>query len=250
MIIIKSREELKIMRKAGEIAAIILWELSNFLKSGIKAQDLDKKSQEYFEKYEVKSLFLGYKGFPGHICVAIEEEVVHGIPGNRVIKEGDLVNIDVGVIYKGYCADVGESYIVGLSDNGKKQLLETTREALAVGIKEAISGKRLGCVSSAIQNYVESKGYSVVKKLCGHGIGKKMHEDPSVPNYGKPSDGPILREGMTMAIEPMVNMGKDEVMLSTDNWTVITKDGKPSCQFEHTIVVTKDGGEILTKLPD
>lgn len=249
MIIIKSKEELKIMRKAGEIAAIILQNLGNFLKSGMKAMDLDKKSREYFEKYGVKSLFLGYKGFPGHICVAIEEEVVHGIPGNRVIKEGDLVNIDVGVIYKGYCADVGESYIVDPQNNGKKQLLEATREALAVGIKEATCGKRLGCVSSAIQNYVESKGYSVVKKLCGHGIGKRMHEDPPVPNYGKPSDGPILREGMTLAIEPMVNMGKDEVILSTDNWTVITKDGLPSCQFEHTVVITKDGGEILTKLP-
>lgn len=250
MIIIKSKEELQLMRKAGEISAIILHCLSDFVKPGLKAIDLDRKACDYFKKYNVKSLFLGYKGFPGNICVAINEEVVHGIPSNKIMKEGDIVNIDVGVIYKGYCADVGATFPCGNISRENEKLLKVTQEALMLGIKEAKAGERLGKVSYAIQSYAEKNGYSVVRQLCGHGIGKTMHEEPQVPNYGNPSDGPILRSGMTLAIEPMINMGSHEVVVAPDGWTVITLDKKPSCQFEHTIAIYNGEPEILTKLPE
>lgn len=249
MIIIKSKEELQLMKKAGEIAAIILHNLSLLIKPGIKTIEIDKKAREYFKKYNVQSLFLGYKGFPASICVAVNEEVVHGIPSNRIIEEGDIVNIDVGVIYKGYCADTGATFPCGNISYENKRLLSVTQEALMLGIKEAREGERLGKVSFAIQNHAEKNGYSVVRQLCGHGIGKKMHEDPQVPNYGNPSDGPILRNGMTLAIEPMINMGSPEVLISPNGWTVITVDKKPSCQFEHTIAICNGEPQILTKLP-
>jgi len=236
MIILKSEEELLLMREAGRLVAKAQALIEKHLKPGITTKEL------------AQSTFLGYRGFPAHICTAVNEEVVHGIPGKRELSLGDIIGIDIGVKLKGYCGDRAVTYPVGEVTSQARELLKVTEEALYKGIERAVIGNRLSDISHAIQSYVEEKGYSVVRDYVGHGIGQEMHEDPPVPHFGPPRRGPRLREGMVLAIEPMVNVGDCKVKVKEDNWTVVTADGSLSAQFEHTIAVTKKGPWILTAL--
>ncbi len=245
-IIIKSEQEVAIMRQAGRIVGEILEELSIKVKAGMKTKELDKIAASGLEKRGAKPSFLGYHGFPANLCVSINEEIVHGIPGERIIKEGDIVSLDLGSIYKGYQGDAAISVIVGEGSRQAKDLLATTRDSLNAGIVAAKDGGRLGDISAAIQNYVESRGYSVVREYTGHGIGKEMHEDPQVPNFGRAGEGIELKKGMVMALEPMVNTGDWRTRVGDDHWVVITADGGLSAHFEHTIAITNGKAEVLT----
>jgi len=248
MIELKSKDEIAKMRRAGEIAAKVLAEVASAVKPGIKTKELDKLAEQLIKSQGAIALFKGYNGFPASICVSINEEVVHGIPGKREIHEGDIVGIDLGVNYDGYCSDIATTVMVGEVGAEKKKLVEVTREALNRAIKICKNGNKIGDVAHAVQSYVEENGYSVVRALAGHGIGKNMHEDPEVPNYGKPGFGVELKPGMVIAIEPMVNMGGYEVMAKNDNWTIVTSDSKPSAHFEHTVAVTENSALVLTDL--
>jgi len=247
-IIIKSPTEIETMREAGRIVAIILEALKKEIKPGITTKALDKIATDLLRKHGARASFKGYRGFPASICTSINEEVVHGIPGKRVLQEGDLVAIDVGTVYKGFQGDAAITVPVGKVSPGAENLLEATRGALEAGIKAARKGSRLGDVSAAIQNYAESRNFSVVKEYVGHGIGREMHEDPQIPNYGTPGQGPILKKGMTFALEPMVNEGDWRTRVLDDNWTVVTADGSLSAHFEHTIAITDGEAQILTQL--
>jgi len=248
MIELKSKDEIAKMRRAGEIAAKVLAEVASAVKPGIKTKELDKLAEQLIKSQGAIALFKGYNGFPASICVSINEEVVHGIPGKREIHEGDIVGIDLGVNYDGYCSDIATTVMVGEVGAEKKKLVEVTREALNRAIKICKNGNKIGDVAHAVQSYVEENGYSVVRALAGHGIGKNMHEDPEVPNYGKPGFGVELKPGMVIAIEPMVNMGGYEVMAKNDNWTIVTSDSKPSAHFEHTVAVMENSALVLTDL--
>jgi len=247
-IIIKSPTEIETMREAGRIVAIILEALKKEIKPGITTKALDKIATDLLRKHGARASFKGYRGFPASICTSINEEVVHGIPGKRVLHEGDLVAIDVGTVYKGFQGDAAITVPVGKVSPGAKNLLEATRGALEAGIKAARKGSHLGDVSAAIQDYAESRNFSVVREYVGHGIGREMHEDPQIPNYGAPGQGPILKQGMTFALEPMVNEGDWRTRVLDDNWTVVTADGSLSAHFEHTIAITDGEAQILTQL--
>ena len=247
MITIKSPAEIDLLRKSGKILASIVEELKGSLKSGIKTKDIDQKAEHLITAHGTKPAFKGYRGFPSCICVSVNEEVVHGIPGNRLIKDGDIVSVDIGIVYGEYFSDTAFTVGVGEIDAGKQTLIDVTRESLHRGIEEALIDRHLSDISHAIQQFVESRHFSVVRDFVGHGIGKSLHEDPEVPNFGKPHAGPILKEGMVLAIEPMVNMGGWQTKVLEDGWTVVTKDSKPSAHFEHTVAITKTGPEILTE---
>ena len=247
MITIKSPAEIDLLRKSGKILASIVEELKGSLKSGIKTKDIDQKAEHLITAHDTKPAFKGYRGFPACICVSVNEEVVHGIPGNRLIKDGDIVSVDIGIVYGEYFSDTAFTVGVGEIDAGKQTLIDVTRESLHRGIEEALIDRHLSDISHAIQQFVESRHFSVVRDFVGHGIGKSLHEDPEVPNFGKPHAGPILKEGMVLAIEPMVNMGGWQTKVLEDGWTVVTKDSKPSAHFEHTVAITKTGPEILTE---
>ena len=247
-IIIKSPNEIKIMREAGRIVAIVLDTLKKAIKPGITTGELDALAVKVFKEYNVKASFKGYRGFPASVCTSVNEEVVHGIPGKRVLKEGDLIAIDAGSIYNGFQGDSAITVEVGNVSKQAKTLTETTRKALEAGIKATREGAHLGDVSAAIQGYAESRGFSVVREYVGHGIGRDMHEDPQIPNYGPPGQGPVLKKGMTLALEPMVNAGGWHTKVLPDNWTVVTADSSLSAHFEHTIVITDGDAEILTRL--
>ncbi|MFO8009744.1 MAG: type I methionyl aminopeptidase [Dehalococcoidia bacterium] len=247
-IIIKSPNEINIMREAGRIVAIVLDTLKGVIEPGITTAELDKIAAELFEKHNAKASFKGYRGFPASVCTSVNEEVVHGIPGNRVLKEGDLVAIDAGSVYNGFQGDSAITLPVGKVTTEAKRLLDTTRGALEAGIDAARDGANLSDISAAIQQYAESRGYSVVREYVGHGIGRNMHEDPQIPNYGPPGQGPVLKKGMTFALEPMVNIGGWRTMVLPDNWTVVTADSSLSAHFEHTIAITDNKAEILTQL--
>ncbi len=247
MIIIKTKKELEIMRQAGLVVAEILERLAGLVKPGITTATLDHFAENYLAERGIKASFKGYNGFPASVCVSVNEEVVHGIPGKRRLNEGDIVSIDMGVIVNGWHGDAAITVPVGEVDPEIMRLLKVTEESLYQGIKAAQVGARLGMVSHAIQSYVETAGFSVVRQYVGHGIGRQMHEDPPVPNYGRQDRGPVLAEGMTIAIEPMVNVGGYEVLVRPDNWTVYTKDGSYSAHFEHTVAITSNGPEILTR---
>ncbi len=248
-IIIKSKEELAIMRQAGRITAEILALLASKVKPGVTTLDLDRIAREQIEKRGVKSSFLNYQGFPATLCAAVNEEVVHGIPDRKhVLREGDIIGIDFGAIYKGYHGDAAVTVPVGQISAAARRLVQVTREALDKGIEAAKAGRYVGDISSAIQNYVESRGYNVVRQFVGHGVGRAMHEEPQVPNFGNSSRGPRLRPGMTLAIEPMVNIGGSECVVLHDKWTVVTADRSLSAHFEHTIAITENGPEVLTRL--
>lgn len=251
MIIRKTPAEIEKMRAAGVIVARCLKELSELIvPEKTTTLDLDRMSEELIRKYGAISSFKNYRGYPNTVCVAVNDEVVHGIPGSRVLKRGDIVGIDLGAILNGWHADAAVTVAVGGNASSEAmRLLKITKEALFKGIEQARPGNRLSDIGHAIQSYAESHGYSVVRDLVGHGIGRSMHEDPHVPNYGKRGTGVRLEEGMTLAIEPMVNIGTHEVETLSDNWTVVSRDRSLSAHFEHTVAITKDGPDILTLVP-
>lgn len=246
MVILKSKDEIVKMREAGRLTANLLNELVKHVAPGIATLELDTLAEEFIVSRGGIPAFKGYHGYPNAITVSINEEVVHAIPTNRKIKEGDLVSLDVGVVYDGYVGDAAFTVPVGDVGSDKLQLLNVTKEALHRGIEQAKPGNHLGDISHAVQSYVESFGFSIVRDLVGHGIGRSMHEDPQVPNYGHPGQGIKLQSGMVLAIEPMVNMGTYNVEVLSDKWTVVTKDRQPSAHFEHTVAITDNGPEILT----
>ncbi|TDA68617.1 MAG: type I methionyl aminopeptidase [Clostridia bacterium] len=246
MIVLKSARELALMREAGRIAALALQEVGRAVEPGVTTQELEEIAVRFMAAHGAIPSFKGYQGFPGAICTSVNDEVVHGIPGLRKLQRGDIISIDLGTIANEYQGDVAATFPAGEISAEVRRLLETTKEALMVGITFAQFQNRVSDISHAIQAYVERQGYSVVRDYVGHGIGRQMHEDPQVPNYGQPGRGPRLRPGMTLAIEPMVNVGAPDVRTLADNWTVVTKDGKYSAHFEHTIAITANGPQILT----
>lgn len=248
MITCKSPEEIKIMRRSCRIAAEVCALLKEKVKPGITTAYLDEIAVEELKKKNARPAFLGYHGYPKSICASINEEVVHGIPGDRVLQEGDILSIDFGVISAGFYGDMAFTVGVGKITENARKLIEVTERSLGQGIAHAQADKRLGNISHAIQMEAEGNGFSVVRQYVGHGIGRQMHEDPQVPNFGEPDTGPTLTVGMTLAIEPMINVGAYDVEVLTDNWTVVTKDRKLSAHFEHTIALTDNGPEILTML--
>ncbi|MGI5921948.1 MAG: type I methionyl aminopeptidase [Syntrophomonadaceae bacterium] len=252
MITIKTPEEIAKMRVSGRIVAEVLQILKNNIKPGITTGELNAIAEQECRNRGARPVFRNYphplrgRPFPGVICASTNEEVVHGIPGPRKLAEGDILSIDFGVLVDGYAGDAAITVPVGEVRPAVQKLLEVTEQSLMEGITQARVGHRLGMISNAVQTCVEKHGFSVVRDYVGHGIGKEMHEDPAVPNYGRPDRGPILKEGMALAIEPMVNMGTYQVYTKLDEWTVVTRDGKPSAHFEHTVVITAQGPEILT----
>ena len=242
----KTPAEIEKLRAAGRVVAEVLDLISENVKPGVTTKKLDDLAAAYFKKRNAKAAFLGYQGFPANICVSIDNEVVHGIPGDRKLAEGQIVSVDVGSIVDGYYGDSARSFPVGEIDKEAARLLDVTRESLDQGIRACATGNRLGDLSAAIQSYAESNGFSVVRDLVGHGIGTRMHEDPQVPNFGEAGTGIELKEGLVLAIEPMINAGKYQVRMLSDGWTIVTDDGSLSAHFEHTVAVTSNGPEILT----
>lgn len=248
MISIKSAKEIEQMRVAGKIVAETHEVLKEVIKPGITTKELDIIAEEYIRKCGALPAFKGYYGFPASICTSINSQVVHGIPGQVVLKEGDIIGIDIGTIYQDYYGDAARTHGVGKISSDAQRLIKVTEESFFAGMEYAREGNRLSDVSHKIQTYVEAHGYSVVRDLVGHGIGRKMHEDPQVPNYGLPGRGPRLSAGMALAVEPMVNQGKYAVKTLSDGWTVVTADGSLSAHYENTIIITKDAPQLLTLL--
>lgn len=249
MISIKTPREIELMRTAGRIVAETHEVLKEVIRPGITTLELDAIAEAHIRKCGAIPAFKGYNGFPATICSSINEQVVHGIPGSTELKDGDIIGIDIGAFYGGYCGDAARTYGVGQINDELKKLIRVTEESFFKGIEYALPGNRLSDISHAIQKHVEQHGFSIVRDLVGHGIGRSMHEEPQVPNYGPPNRGPRLAAGMTLAIEPMVNQGKYAVKVLNDGWTVVTADGKPSAHYENTILITADGEpEILTLL--
>lgn len=247
MIYLKTDEEIELMRKANQLVGKTLGELAKHIKPGISTLQLDQIAETFIRDHGAEPAFLGYGGFPNSICASVNDHVVHGIPSAQtILKEGDIISIDCGTFLNGFVGDSAYTFCVGDTSEETKQLLRTTKEALYKGISEAQVGHRVGDISNAVQTYCESKGYSVVRELVGHGIGKKMHEEPEVPNYGRKGNGPLLRSGMCICIEPMINMGVRNVVFEKDGWTVRTKDGKKSAHFEHCIAIRPEGPMILS----
>jgi methionyl aminopeptidase len=247
MIIMKNDRELVYMRDAGRLVAQTHTEMKKAVRPGITTKELDSIAEDFIVSVGARPAFKGYNGFPATICASINEEVVHGIPGLRKLESGDIISIDIGTVINGFFGDSAVTLPVGEVTSEAQRLLEVTEQSLQEGIKKAVVDNRLFDISHEVQAYVESNGLSVVRDYVGHGIGRNMHEDPQIPNFGKPGRGPRLQAGMTLAIEPMVNLGTYEVVTKQDNWTVVTRDGKLSAHFEHTIAITDKGPEILTK---
>jgi len=247
-IIIKSGREIEVMRQAGKIVATVLETLRTQVEPGMKTKELDTIAMKQTKLMGAVPSFKGYHGFPACVCVSINDEIVHGIPGDRVILDGDIVSIDFGVIYNEFQGDAAITTGVGNITLEAKKLMEATSGALTAGINAARPGGHLSDISAAVQEYAESRGYSVVREYTGHGIGREMHEDPQIPNFGPPGQGPVLKKGMTLALEPMVNIGDWRTRVEDDNWTVRTSDGSLSAHFENTIAITDEGAEILTTL--
>ncbi|MDQ1143255.1 methionyl aminopeptidase [Bacillus sp. SORGH_AS 510] len=248
MIICKTPKEIEIMREAGRIVALTHQELKKHIAPGITTRELDRIAEEFILSKDAIPSFKGYNGFRGSICTSVNNELVHGIPGDRVLNEGDIISIDIGAKYNGYHGDSAWTYAVGTIDENSQKLLEVTEESLYQGLKEAKPGERLSNISHAIQKYVEANGFSIVREYVGHGVGQDLHEDPDIPHFGPPNKGPVLKPGMVLAIEPMVNAGTRYVNTLADDWTVVTVDGKMCAHFEHTIAITETGFEILTKI--
>ncbi|GGK21114.1 methionine aminopeptidase [Caldalkalibacillus thermarum] len=248
MIVTKSKQELELMREAGRIVALVHQALQEVIEPGITTKELDALAEKVIRSHGATPSFKGYGGFPGSICTSVNEELVHGIPSERKLKEGDIISIDVGANFKGYHGDSAWTYPVGKISEEDQRLLTITEQSLYKGLAEAKPGARLSNISHAIQTYVEAAGFSIVREYVGHGIGTKLHEDPQIPNFGPPNRGPRLKPGMVLAIEPMVNAGTRHVRTLDDNWTVVTQDKRNCAHFEHTIAITETGYEILTKL--
>ncbi|MDO8524965.1 MAG: type I methionyl aminopeptidase [Candidatus Omnitrophota bacterium] len=247
MIVLRSKDEIAQIRMAGSILAHALAKIRKNAGAGIQTKELDAMAREDIIKHNGYPAFKGYKGYPGNICASLNETVVHGIPSDRRLRDGDILSIDIGVRFREYYADGAITFGIGEIGGTASSLIEVTRRALSIGIENARPGQRLTDISHAIQQFVEANGFSVVRALVGHGIGADIHEEPEIPNFGKPGMGPILEPGMVLAIEPMVNAGTFEVETLDDGWSIVTKDRKLSAHFEHTIVITEDGSEILTK---
>jgi methionyl aminopeptidase len=247
MIELKTEREIEIVKRNGQILAKTLNLLEEKTRPGMKTKELDQLAEDFIKKQGAHPAFKGYRGFPASICVSINEEVVHGIPGERVIEPGQIVSLDVGIFKDGYYADAAETYPVGEVSEEAQRLIRITRQALEHAIGSLKAGRHLSDVSFAIQSFVEENGFSVVRDLVGHGIGKKMHEEPQIPNFGLPGQGVVLKKGMVLAIEPMVNAGTYEISTREDQWTIVTSDGALSAHFEHTVAVTENGAEVLTR---
>ncbi len=246
MIPIKSPREIVLMRAACGAAADVLRKVADLVQPGRTTAELDEAAGALIAEAGGKSAFLGYRGYPGNLCVSVNEEVVHGIPGTRRIQYGDIVSLDVGIVLGGYIGDNATTVSVGLVAPRTAELLQVTEKALLAGIAQACAGRRVGDISHAVQKTVEAHGFSPVREFVGHGVGRRMHEEPQIPNFGKAGNGPKLKAGMTLAIEPMINAGVHEVQVLEDGWTVVTADGQPSAHFEHTVLVTDGEPEILT----
>lgn len=246
MISTKNDEEIKLMKEAGHINYLCKEFLKNHIKPGITTKELDSLAEKFIIDHDGIPSFLNYEGFPGSICASINDEVVHGIPSNRKLKNGDIISIDVGVIYKGYHSDSAITVGVGIISKERELLIKHTEESLYEGIKQVKNGVHLGNISSAIEDYANKYNLGVVKELVGHGVGRNLHEDPDVPNYGKKESGVVLKSGMTIAIEPMLTIGSPDICILDNDWTIVSEDGSSSAHFEHTVLVTDEGFEILT----
>jgi methionyl aminopeptidase len=246
MISIKSKQEIQLMRESARRLKMVLQELKRSIKAGMSTQDIDKKAEELIGAQKSKPAFKGYRGYPACVCTSINEEVVHGIPSKRKLHEGDLLSLDIGLIYEGYCSDTARTWAVGRASEEAQELMEAARRALYLGMAQMKPGNRVGDISHAVQTFVESKGFSVVRDFVGHGIGRDMHEDPQIPNFGKPGKGPLLEVGMILAIEPMVTAGSWEVDILNDAWTVVTRDRTCAAHYEDTVALTESGPENLT----
>ena len=246
MIHLKTDAEIEIMRENNLLVSRTLAEVGKNIRPGVTTRELNRIADEFIRANGAEPAFLGYQGYPASVCISVNEQVVHGIPGDRVICEGDIVSVDVGTFLKGFVGDSAYTFAVGEVSAEARQLLEVTKEALYKGTAQAKAGNRIGDISAAVQEYAESFGYGVVRELIGHGLGRKMHEDPEVPNFGARGRGPLLKEGMVICIEPMINMGTRAVVFERDGWTVRTKDRKPSAHFEFAVAIRRDGPDILT----
>jgi len=247
LIYLRSPKEIEKIKASCEIVRDTLFMLEELIQPGITTIELDKKAEEFIRSKKAKPGFKGLYGFPATLCVSVNDEVVHGIPKKRILKDGDVIGVDCGTYMNGFYGDNAKTFKVGNVDSKIIKLLDTTRESLYKGIEQAIPGNNIGDISYAIQNHIDQYNYGIVKELVGHGIGEKLHEEPQIPNYGTKGKGPKIKVGMCFAIEPMVNLGSDKVFTKSDDWTVCTQDGKPSAHFEHTITVTEDKPIILTK---
>ncbi len=249
-ITLKSDREIEIMRQAGRITAAARSLAREMVTPGITTAQIDREVRHFIEKSGAIPTFLGYGGYPASVCLSVNEEVIHGIPGRRILKDGDIVSVDVGATYKGFVGDCAGTYVAGTASEEAKRLIEVTRQSFFEGIKMARAGNRVGDISHAVQEYVEKNGFGIVREYVGHGVGSVMHEAPEIPNYGSPGRGPRLLKGMTIAVEPMVTQGTWEVRVLKDGWTVVTKDGKLAAHYENTIAITDGEPEILTYAED
>ena len=246
MIYLKTDEEIELLRESNLLVGMTLGEVAKWIAPGITTLKLDKIAEEFIRDHGAVPGFLGYGGFPNTLCVSVNEQIVHGIPSNYELKDGDIVSIDCGTLKNGFNGDSAYTFCVGEVAYDVRRLLKTTKESLYLGIEQAVEGKRVGDISNAVQTYCEKKGYSVVRELCGHGVGKRLHEDPEVPNYGRRGCGPLLKSGMVIAIEPMINLGSRNIVIERDGWTTRTRDRKPSAHFEHTVAVREGKADILS----
>lgn len=246
MITIKSKREIELLKIAGNIVYQTHQYLKPYIKEGITTKELDKLAEDFIRSKDATPSFKGYEGFPSTLCTSINSEVVHGFPSDRKLKNGDIISIDIGACYKGYHGDSAWTYAVGEVDDKTRKLVEDTEKSLFVGLAQVKPGNRIGDIGYAIEQYAHKHNLGVVKELCGHGVGTSVHEDPEVPNYGIPNTGPRLKEGMVIAVEPMLTLGRPDIFIHDNNWTIDTQDGSLSAHFEHTVVVTKDGYQILT----
>ena len=246
MITIKSKREVELLKIAGNIVYQTHQYLKPYIKEGITTKELDKLAEDFIRSKDATPSFKGYEGFPSTLCTSINSEVVHGFPSDRKLKNGDIISIDIGACYKGYHGDSAWTYTVGEVDEKTRKLLEDTEKSLFIGLTQVKPGNRIGDIGYAIEQYAHKHNLGVVKELCGHGVGTSVHEDPEVPNYGIPNTGPRLKEGMVIAVDPMLTLGRPDIFVHDNNWTIDTQDGSLSAHFEHTVVVTKDGYQILT----
>jgi methionyl aminopeptidase len=246
MIFLKTREEIELLRESNRLVGMTLGEVSKHIRPGISTRELDKIAEDFIRSHGGVPGFLGYGGFPNTLCISINDEVVHGIPSTRRVEEGDVVSVDCGALKNGFHGDSAYTFAVEGVDEETKNLLRVTKECLYRGIEQAMAGMRVGDIGHAVQQHAEANGFSVVRELVGHGVGRELHEDPQVPNYGKPGQGPKLNVGMVIAIEPMINRGKRNVFQLHDGWTIKTRDHLPSAHFEHTVAIGKGGADILS----
>ena len=247
MIYLKTHEEIELLRENNLLVSATLAELAKHIKPGVTTLELDKIAEDFIRSHGAVPSFLGYNGFPNTLCMSVNEQVVHGIPSSKtVLKEGDILSVDCGTFMKGFCGDSAYTFAVGEIATEAESLLRVTKEALYKGVAQAKPGNRVGDVGNAVQEHAEKHGYSVVREMVGHGLGRKMHEDPQVPNYGARGRGPLLKAGMVICIEPMINMGKRDIVFERDGWTVRTRDRKPAAHFEFAVAITENGPDVLT----